>query len=176
MGLIGTDIAVNFADRIFDCFSTSDLTKSTITLIEYLQYMDIYHNGDEKQRSFVTFALIDVDHDGVVSLSEFQNYLSLIISAIKKVHPGTLSNNLTEKEIESLFKKISGGKDEFNYSQFQNVYHNKPTLLSWMDYFKNNDTEILYSINVNIKELMVLLKRFFSNFSKILLEIKKKYV
>ena len=42
-----------------------------------------------------------------------------------------------------------------------------------MDYFKNNDTEILYSINVNIKELMVLLKRFFSNFSKILLEIKK---
>ena len=41
-------------------------------------------------------------------------------------------------------------------------------LLSWIDYFRNNDHEILVFINANIKSLLDLLENFFSNFYIIL--------
>lgn len=165
--MLGTDIAINFAYMIFDIFSSD---KKSIKLNEYLKYMDIYHHGDENERCLVTFKLIDKSNSGSVSVKDFQSYLSLIIGAIKKVHPGATDNLLSEKEINILFFKISNGKTTFNFTQFEQIYYKKPELLSWIDYFKNNDEEVLFHINLNLKYLILLQENFFGNFSKLMEE------
>lgn len=170
--MLGTDIAVNFAYLLFDIFSND---KKTMKLNEYLKYMDIYHHGDENERCLVTFKLIDKSDSGLISVKNFQDYLNLIISAIKKVHPGATDNLLSEKEISILFNKISNGKENFNFTQFEQIYYKKPELLSWIDYFKNNDEEVLYYINMNLKYLFLLQENFFSNFSKIIENLNQSY-
>ena len=44
LGMLGTSIAEEFAERIFLAFSSN---KKDITLCEYLKYIDIYHYGDD---------------------------------------------------------------------------------------------------------------------------------
>jgi Ca2+-binding EF-hand superfamily protein len=161
LGLLGTDIAENFAFRIFDTFASD---KKTIQLNEYLKYVDVYHHGDENERCRVTFKLMDKSSDGTITCDEFENYLNLIISAIKKVHPGAMDNLLSQREMKKLFQNISNNKESFNYADFELVYHKKPELLSWIDYFKNNDEEVLYLINNNLKTLIKILETFFHNF------------
>jgi hypothetical protein len=111
---------------------------------------------------------MDILGNGKVSLNEFQEYMSLIIRAINKVHPGATDNLLTEKEITLLFCKISSDKEYFDFSDFELVYNKKPELLSWIDYFKNNDEDVLYFINSNIKYLFLLQQNFFTNFHKLM--------
>ena len=74
LGLLGTDISANFAERIFDIFS-SDGQK--IWLEEYLKYVDLYHHGNERERCLTTFKLMDETGDNKVELKEFENYLEL---------------------------------------------------------------------------------------------------
>ena len=45
--MFGTDIADNFANRIFEVFSSH---KDYITLSEYLKYIDVYHYGNKVER------------------------------------------------------------------------------------------------------------------------------
>ncbi len=85
MGLLGTDIALQFSQRIFDAFSSD---KTTLKLNEYLKYIDVYHHGDERERCRITFQLMDKNTQGYVTLEDFEDYLQIIISAISKVHPG----------------------------------------------------------------------------------------
>ena len=82
MGLLGTEIATTFAQRIFELFSSD---KKYITLGEYLKYVDIYHHGEENERCLITFKLIDHDDDQKVYENEFMEYINLIIAAVKKV-------------------------------------------------------------------------------------------
>jgi hypothetical protein len=165
MGLIGTDIAKDFADRIFNIFSTD---KRTINLTEYLNYIDVYHHGNDKERCIFTFKVLDRKYIGKVYKQDFSDYINLINSAIKKVHSGAEEDLLTEKEIEMLFNKISNNQPFFNYQQFENIYFNKPNLLSWIDYFKNNEIDILSYLDSNIKTLLIVLERFNVNMSNIL--------
>lgn len=170
MGLLGTDIASSFAERIFEIYSSDGIK---IKLEEYLNYIDIYHHGNERERCVVTFKLMDLSRNGFIDKAEFENYISLIIGAIKKVHPGAEENLLSSEEIDLLFKKIAENKEYFTYMQFEDVYFNKPHLLSWIDYFKNNDHEVLSFININIKTLFVLFDRFYGNIGKIFDQILK---
>lgn len=165
MGLLGTDIASNFAQRIFDTFSYDG---QVMKLDDYLKYVDVYHHGNEKERCLITYRLMDYNKTNGVDKTGFENYINLIIAAIKKVHPGAEDNLLSSKEIEMLFNKISNNKPVFTYQDFEHVYFNKPQLLSWIDYFKNNDHEILGFLNINIKSLMIIFERFNSNMIKIL--------
>lgn len=165
LGLLGTDIAENFAFRIFDTFSSD---KKSIQLNEYLKYFDVYHHGDENERCRVTFKLMDTSGEGQISLENFENYLNLIIAAIKKVHPGASDNLLSSKEISLLFNKISNNKATFSYTDFEYVYHKKPELLSWIDYFKNNDEDVLFLINQNLKNLLYTMESFFGNFAELM--------
>jgi hypothetical protein len=114
---------------------------------------------------------MDKRDDGFITQEDFEDYLSLIIAAIKKVHPTATDNLLTSKEIELLFKKISDGKDVFSYSEFENMYYKKPELLSWIDYFKNNDEEVLYFINKNLKVLITAQEKFFENLKNIMINL-----
>ncbi len=168
LGLLGTDIAVNFAERIFDVFSSD---KKNIKLPEYLKYVDIYHHGDESERCKVTFRLMDKSDTGVITKTDFEEYLNLIIAAIKKVHPTATDNLLTSREIEILFRKISDGKEVFTNIDFENIYHKKPELLSWIDYFKHNDEDVLYLINKNLKKLIQIQGNFFENMTNIMTNI-----
>lgn len=80
--------------------------------------------------------------------------------------------NKSDREL--WFNNISSDKPSFNFEEFEKVYHNKPMLLSWIDYFRNNDHEILVFINANIKSLMDLLENFFSNFFVIMNKVQIK--
>jgi hypothetical protein len=139
-----------------------------MTLYEYLKYIDIYHHGNEKERCIITYRFIDINNSNKVIFVDFERYINIIITAIKKVHPGAEDNLLTSKEIQILFKKISGNKEYFTYQDFENVYFNKPHLLSWIDYFKNNDHELLMFLNTNIKMILIYFNRFSMNMLKIL--------
>lgn len=165
LGLLGTEIAVNFAFKIFDTFS---LSKEYITLQEYLKYVDVYHHGDDNERCLITFKLMDTDNIGKVIYNSFEEYLNLIIGAIRKVHPLSEENLFSKKEMKTLFNKISDNKDYFTFEEFKYIFINKPELLSWIDYFKNNDDEITILINKNIKQLMKLLITLFKNLIKII--------
>jgi hypothetical protein len=130
--------------------------------------MDIYHHGDEHERCRVTFKLMDQDGNGLITLESFKQYLDLIIGAIKKVHPGASDNLLTDNEIKILFNKISSNGKNFTFTEFENIYSKKPELLSWIDYFKNNDEEVLYFIGKTMKNLLNSQFDFYTNFSKII--------
>jgi hypothetical protein len=155
--------------RIFDLFSSNG---KDISLHEYLKYIDLYHHGNEKERCIITYRLIDISNSNRVSFSDFENYLNIIITAIKKVHPNVEDNLITNKEMRALFDKISNNKEFFTYKDFEDIYFNKPFLLSWIDYFKNNDNDLLKFLNTNVKVLLIYLNRFTVNISTILKDFK----
>ena len=158
--MLGTQIAQEFSDRIFKAFSSN---QQEITICEYLKYIDIYHNGDDRERCTVTCKIMDVKNDGKITFDEFEDYLRLIINAIKKINLGDF-NILTKDEIKILFYKISEGNEFFTYNQFENLYKEKPELISWIDYFKNNKDDVLLIVNDNIIDLLNLFNKFFSDF------------
>jgi len=164
LGLFGTDIAQKFAERIFKYIANNH---EYIDKQQYFTYLDLYHHGDVKERCRITFKLMtDSTKGDIVKKQNFIDYLNLILSAIKKVHPSAAENMLTEKEMEILFKKISKNRDYFTLEDFEDIYNKKPELLSWIDYFKNNDEDILYSMDNNIKKLLQESQIFFSLFYK----------
>lgn len=114
--------------------------------------------------------MTDSTKGDVVSKQNFIDYLNLILNAIKKVHPSAAENMLTEKEMEILFKKISKNREFFTLEDFEYIYNKKPELLSWIDYFKNNDEDILFSMDNNIKKLLQESQNFFSNFYKLIIK------
>ena len=160
LGMLGTQIAQEFSDRIFKAFSSN---QQEITICEYLKYIDIYHNGDDRERCTVTCKIMDLKNDGKITFDEFEDYLRLIINAIKKINLGDF-NILTKDEIKILFYKISEGNEFFTYNQFENLYKEKPELISWIDYFKNNKDDVLLIVNDNIIDLLNLFNKFFSDF------------
>ena len=157
LGIFGTDIAEDIAKRIFEIFSGN---KDYITLSEYLKYIDVYHYGDETERCNVTCKLMDFNNSGNINLSNFTKYINLIIGAVRKVNPGLKSELFSEEDIEVLFNKISNNKEYFTYDEFAMVYNEKPELLSWIDYFKNDSNDILLIVHKNIKKIIKNLYNF----------------
>ena len=151
LGIFGTDIAEDIAKRIFEIFSGN---KNYITLSEYLKYVDVYHYGDETERCNVTCKLMDFNNSGNIRLSDFKKYINLIIGAVRKVNPSLKSELFSEEDIEVLFNKISNNKEYFTYNEFATVYNEKPEILSWIDYFKNDSNDILLIIHKNIKKII----------------------
>ena len=70
--------------------------------------------------------------------------------------------------MRALYKKIAKDKKNFNLSDFEEVYYKKPHLLSWIDYFKNDDLEIYSMLDNSVIELLRLQFDFFKKFSKIM--------
>ena len=95
MGFFGTDIAKQFSLRIFDIFSAD---KKVITLGEYLKYIDIYQHGESVERCLITYKLMDQNNNQVINENEFIDYIKLMISAIKIVHPSANGNKIFLKK------------------------------------------------------------------------------
>ena len=157
LGIFGTDIAEDIAHRIFEIFSGN---KDYITLSEYLKYIDVYHYGDETERCNVTCKLMDFNNSGNINLENFTKYINLIIGAVRKVNPGLKSELFSEEDIEVLFNKISNNKEYFTYDEFAMIYNEKPEILSWIDYFKNDNNDILLIIHKYIKKIIKYLYNF----------------
>ena len=168
LGIFGTDIAEDIANRIFEIFSGN---KNYITLPEYLKYIDVYHYGDEGERCNVTCKLMDFDNNGKITLSNFKDYINLIIGAVRRVNPSLKSELFSEEDISVLFNKISNNKEYFTYDEFSMIYKEKPELLSWIDYFKNDSNDILLIIHKNIKKII----KYVFNFTKQINNLIKKY-
>ena len=171
LGIFGTDIANNFANRIFEVFSSN---KDYITLLEYLKYIDIYHYGDKIERCKVTCKLMDFSNTGIIRLNDFKKYIQLIIGAVKKVNPGLQNDLFNDEDISILFNKISNNREYFTYEDFKSIYNDKPEILSWIDYFKNDSNEFILFIHQYIKNLINVLFNYNTEIVKIInLEIKK---
>ena len=115
LGILGTDIAEDIAQRIFEIFSGN---KNFITLQEYLKYIDVYHYGDKNERSNLTCKLMDFNNDGQVTFDEFYKYINLIMGAVRRVNPYLKSELFSRNDIKILFSKISSNKDYFTYDEF----------------------------------------------------------
>ena len=161
LGMLGTQIAQEFADRIFLAFSSNKLE---ITLFEYLKYVDIYHYGDDKERSKVTFKLIDKKENDKISYNDFKDYIELFLNAVKKVNPGFSSDNMSDNDIKILFHHISKKGEYFTSKDFEEIYTEKPELVSWIDYFKNNCEDVLIIIHDNINNLLKGMNTFLNSF------------
>ena len=168
LGLLGTNISQEFADRIFLTFSSN--TKE-ISLCEYLKYLDIYHYGDEKERCTVTCKLMDRNNKGEIDFADFKSYIVLILNAVTKVNSPTDDCLMSENDIKDLFYLISNKKETFTYADFENIYREKPQLVSWFDYFKNNKTDSLLIINEKIDVLIKMIQKFLSDFIRDLYNI-----
>ena len=171
LGIFGTDIAEDIAKRIFEILSGN---KDYVNLNEYLKYIDVYHYGDEAERCNITCKLMDYDKSGNISLSNFTQYINLIIGAVRKVNPGLKSDLFTEEDIEILFNKISNNKNYFTYEEFATIYNEKPELLSWVDYFKNDSNDIILIIHKNIKKIIKNLYNFNYQINNLIKEYRHK--
>ena len=161
LGMLGTQIAEEFAERIFLAFSSN---KKDITLCEYLKYIDIYHYGDDRERCRVTCKLIDKNSTGLIKLEDFKSYINLIMNAVKKVNGGMDNALMSDQDIRDLFYHISKDKDSFTYQEFEDLYKEKPELVSWFDYFKNNKEDLLLIINQNMNNLLDIIIEFLQSF------------
>ena len=161
LGMLGTSIAEEFAERIFLAFSSN---KKDITLCEYLKYIDIYHYGDDRERCRVTCKLIDKNSTGLIKLEDFKSYINLIMNAVKKVNGGMNDSLMSDQDIRDLFYHISKDKESFTYQEFEDLYKEKPELVSWFDYFKNNKEDLLLIINQNMHNLLDIIIEFLQSF------------
>ena len=158
LGIFGTKIAQDFSDRMFLVLSKGS---QEITLEQYLNYIDTYHYGDVHERCLYTCKLIDTKQKGKIELEDFQSYINLIINTVKKVNNTLTKKDLmSEKDIEYLFYHISQGKSYFTYSDFENIYQEKPELVSWFDYFKNDKEDILLIMH----EFIPIMLKIFNDF------------
>ena len=171
LGMLGTELVREFADRIFLAFSSN---KEDITLCEYLKYIDIYHYGDDKERCKVTCKLIDKKGNDKITYEDFKDYIQLILNTIKKVNSGFKTENMSEKDIKTLFYHISKKGEYFTTKDFEEIYNEKPELVSWIDYFKNNSSDVLVIINDNIVSLLKSINYFFETFKNTLVKILEK--
>ena len=171
LGMLGTQIAEEFAERIFLAFSSN---KKEITLCEYLKYIDIYHYGDDRERCRVTCKLMDKKSTGIIKLEDFKSYINLIMNAVKKVNGGSDQTLMSDQDMRDLFYHISKDKESFTYQEFENIYKEKPELVSWFDYFKNNKEDMLLIIDQNVKNLLNLISEFLSTFMDELFKISEK--
>ena len=171
LGMLGTQISRDYADRIFLAFSSN---KEDITLYEYLKYIDIYHYGDDKERCRVTCKLIDKKGNDKITYEDFKDYIQLILNTIKKVNSGLTNEHMSEKDIQTLFYHISKKGEYFTAKDFENIYNEKPELVSWIDYFKNNSSDVLIIINDNINYLLKSMNYFFETFKNTIEEIMGK--
>ena len=161
LGMLGTSIAEEFAERIFLAFSSN---KKDITLCEYLKYIDIYHYGDDRERCRVTCKLIDKNSTGLIKLEDFKSYINLIMNAVQKVNGGVDNSLMSDQDIRDLFYHISKDKESFTYQEFEDLYKEKPELVSWFDYFKNNKEDLLLIINQNMSNLLDIIIEFLQSF------------
>ena len=161
LGMLGTSIAEEFAERIFLAFSSN---KKDITLCEYLKYIDIYHYGDDRERCRVTCKLIDKNSTGLIKLEDFKSYINLIMNAVQKVNGGADNSLMSDQDIRDLFYHISKDKESFTYQEFEDLYKEKPELVSWFDYFKNNKEDLLLIINQNMNNLLDIIIEFLQSF------------
>jgi hypothetical protein len=168
LGILGTDIAEDIAQRIFEIFSGN---KNFITLQEYLKYIDVYHYGDKNERSNLTCKLMDFNNDGQVTFDEFYKYINLIMGAVRRVNPYLKSELFSRNDIKILFSKISSNKDYFTYDEFFMIYNEKPEIISWIDYFKNDSDDSLLVLNKYIKKII----RHFCNYTKEIINILKDF-
>ena len=168
LGMLGTQIAEEFAERIFLAFSSN---KKEITLCEYLKYIDIYHYGDDRERCRVTCKLIDKKSTGLIKLEDFKSYINLIMNAVKKVNGGSDDVLMSDQDVRDLFYHISKDKDSFTYQEFEDIYKEKPELVSWFDYFKNNKEDMLLIINQNVKNLLNMITEFLTSFMNELFKV-----
>ena len=168
LGILGTDIAEDIAQRIFEIFSGN---KNFITLQEYLKYIDVYHYGDKNERSNLTCKLMDFNNDGQVTFDEFYKYINLIMGAVRRVNPYLKSELFSRNDIKILFSKISSNKDYFTYDEFFMIYNEKPEIISWIDYFKNDSDDSLLVLNKYIKKII----RNFCNYTKEIINILKDF-
>ena len=168
LGMLGTQIAEEFAERIFLAFSSN---KKEITLCEYLKYIDIYHYGDDRERCRVTCRLMDKKSTGIIKLDDFRSYINLIMNAVKKVNGGSDDALMSDQDIKDLFYHISKDKESFTYQEFEDIYKEKPELVSWFDYFKNNKEDMLLIINQNVKNLLNMITEFLTSFMNELFKV-----
>ena len=174
LGALGTQISKEFTDIIFSAFSSN---KKEITICEYLKYIDIYHYGDDRERCTLTCTLMDPENEGKISLKNFEKYLNLIMNAVKKVTYNSNQELMSSSDISDLFYHISKQKQYFTYKDFEEAYRDKPELISWFDYFKNNKSDLLITINNSIMKLLSLINKFLNSFMSDLIDIldnKKK--
>ena len=159
LGMLGTQIAKDFAEKIFNAFSSD---RKGIKIGEYLKYLDVYHYGDDLERCKVTCRCMDENGNGQITKDEFKNYIKLIINAVRKVTNGLSDEALNESDIENLFYNISKGNEYFTYFDFEKMYQEKPELISWIDYFKSNNTDLLLIIHSNVQTSIKMLENFFN--------------
>ena len=163
LGIFGTQIAQDFSNRMFFVLSGGE---TEISLDQYLNYIDIYHYGDIHERCLYTCKLMDTKQKGKIELEDFQSYITLIINTVKKVNNTLTKKDLmSDKDIEYLFYHISKGKNYFTYSDFENTYKEKPELVSWFDYFKNDKEDILLIIDEYIPIVLKVFNDFLANFN-----------
>ena len=152
LGILGTQIAHEFSDRMFFVLSKG---QNEITLDQYLNYIDTYYYGDIHEKCLYTCKLMDIRQNRKIDLDDFKSYIFLIINTVRKVNNTlTKTDLMSEDDIKLLFNHISKGKPYFTYDDFENIYREKPELISWFDYFKNDKDDILLIVNEIIQILL----------------------
>jgi hypothetical protein len=110
---------------------------------------------------------MDFNNNNKISYLEFKKYINLITDSIKNIYisynnsnNNNFNNLFSEEDILTLFNKIGKNKEYFDYDDFFYIYENKPEILSWIDYFKNDNKDFLGIMNNYISSIFKIIINF----------------
>jgi Ca2+-binding EF-hand superfamily protein len=131
MGLLGLDSTCLIADRIFTVMNKSG--NGTVTIREYLEYMDILQNGSPDEKSEQSFKLItNSEYNGIT----YENFVDWIINIWKMYNTLTGSEiNSSEEDILYYFNKLDRkGDGVIDLQEYKESMLENQNLYEWFEF------------------------------------------
>lgn len=121
-----------------------------IQLKEYLDYFDIMLYGEEDEKMKQSFDLLDVQRKNRIQYSDFReialSFAQMWSAALG--YPMPLERNY----IKGVFQQFAGGKDFFDFEDFQQQMTANPDLLLW---FSKPEEAMNKKLTKNLSETTV---------------------
>ena len=145
MTMLGVKAIRSVADRIFDVMNKS--RSQTVSLEEYLSYIDILVYGNSEEKAQQNFSIIAGPSEATITFKSFTQWL---ISVWKMLH------NLTGEEISVNQEQIKGYFDQLDlkadgvidFDEYFMAISQNSNLLEWFDMLNQGITERLNVSNV----------------------------
>lgn len=114
LGLIGDSF---IAERMFHVIK-QDAHSESFSLNEYLIYQDQVHHGSQREKDLISFRMLDLDNSQAVTLENYDQFFGQFVRVYGDLFHYNINFDDSSKAAETVFKKISQGKNEFSFAQF----------------------------------------------------------
>ncbi|KAM3133933.1 hypothetical protein pb186bvf_013899 [Paramecium bursaria] len=157
MGLLGLDSVYFLADRLFAILD--DDQNGRINFDEFAAYFDKITNGDQLEKSEISYKLIDQQRNGFFTLSDFQSTMQGLIQSWVVMTGQPLTQEVKEhldSRIIYIFRQMDTNQDlKISLKEYQCSVLKDPSLLDIFEFLKKGVTVTIQEAAVKKEELML---------------------